>query len=170
MYHELLFGADSGLEEWLACTFLRSDTEYTDSERRTLSQHNDRVFVASIELGRRNLSHCARNNWVVAKETSWPCHFTQWRDQKSCDLTPCDCFLWGFVKSRVYANKPTIISQPKEEIRRAIAGIKPQLYENVIENFIQETRAESWGTFGKYCVPHLITMCVLYTKIKIFFE
>ena len=25
---------------------------------------------------------------------------------KSCDLTPCDFFLWRFVKSRVHANKP----------------------------------------------------------------
>lgn len=24
----------------------------------------------------------------------------------SCDLTPPDCFLWGYVKSLVYANKP----------------------------------------------------------------
>ena len=25
---------------------------------------------------------------------------------RSCDLTPCDFFLWGFVKSRINANKP----------------------------------------------------------------
>ena len=25
---------------------------------------------------------------------------------RSCDLTKCDFFLWGFVKSRVYAIKP----------------------------------------------------------------
>jgi len=29
----------------------------------------------------------------------------QW-PQKSCDLTPCDFFLWGNIKSLVYANKP----------------------------------------------------------------
>ena len=27
--------------------------------------------------------------------------------------------------------------------------------------------AESWGTFVGYCVPQLITVCVLYTEIKI---
>ncbi|GFU61672.1 uncharacterized protein TNCV_4522101 [Trichonephila clavipes] len=25
---------------------------------------------------------------------------------RSCDLTPLDCFLWGYVKSLVYADKP----------------------------------------------------------------
>jgi hypothetical protein len=30
---------------------------------------------------------------------------------KSCDLTPCDFFLWGFVKCRVYANKPQTIPE-----------------------------------------------------------
>ena len=27
---------------------------------------------------------------------------------RSCDLTPLDYFLWGYVKSLVYADKPTI--------------------------------------------------------------
>jgi hypothetical protein len=35
---------------------------------------------------------------------------------RSCDLTPCDLFLWGFVKYRVYANKPQMIPELKVEI------------------------------------------------------
>jgi len=27
---------------------------------------------------------------------------------RSCDLTPLDFFLWGFLKSKVYVNKPAI--------------------------------------------------------------
>jgi hypothetical protein len=46
---------------------------------------------------------------------------------RSCDLTPCDFFLWGFVKSRVYANKPQTIPELKVEIRRVIG-------ENAITN------------------------------------
>jgi hypothetical protein len=43
-------------------------------------------------------------------EQNWP--------PRSCDLTPCDFFLWGLVKSRVYANKPQTIPELKVEIRR----------------------------------------------------
>jgi hypothetical protein len=32
---------------------------------------------------------------------------------RSCDLTPCDFFLWGFVKSRVCANKQQTIPDLK---------------------------------------------------------
>ncbi len=35
---------------------------------------------------------------------------------QSLDLTPCDCdfFLWGFVKSKVYATQPADIPELKE--------------------------------------------------------
>ena len=46
---------------------------------------------------------------------------------RSCDLTPCDFFLWGFVKSLVYANKPQTIPELKAEIRRVVGEIEPQL-------------------------------------------
>jgi hypothetical protein len=59
---------------------------------------------------------------------------------RSCDLTPCDFFLWGFVKSRVYANKPQTIPELKAEIRHAIGEIGPQLCANVMDSFIKRTR------------------------------
>ena len=39
-------------------------------------------------------------NRVISRNAdfNWP--------PRSCDLTPVDFFLWGFLKSRVYANKP----------------------------------------------------------------
>ncbi|XP_060528432.1 uncharacterized protein LOC132703290 [Cylas formicarius] len=53
---------------------------------------------------------------------------------RSCDLTPIDFFL-GYLRSRVYRNKPNTIPELKREIRREIAGIEPQLYQKVIGNF-----------------------------------
>jgi hypothetical protein len=46
---------------------------------------------------------------------------------RSCDLTPYDFFLWGFVKSRVYANKPQTIPEFKAVIRQVTREIQPQL-------------------------------------------
>jgi hypothetical protein len=87
---------------------------------------------------------------------------------RSCDLSLCDFFLWGFVKSRVYANKPQTIPELKAEIGRVIGETELQLCENV-ENFVKRARVcqQSWGTFVGYCFPQLIAVCVLYIEIKI---
>ncbi|GFV33404.1 transposable element Tc3 transposase [Trichonephila clavipes] len=54
---------------------------------------------------------------------------------RSCDLTPLDYFLWGHVKSLVYVDKPQTLDHLKDNIRRVIADIRPQMLEKVIENW-----------------------------------
>ncbi|GFV97324.1 transposable element Tc3 transposase [Trichonephila clavipes] len=54
---------------------------------------------------------------------------------RSCDLTPLDYFLWGYVKSMVYADKPQTLDHLEDNIRRVIADIRPQMLEKVIENW-----------------------------------
>ncbi|GFT88055.1 hypothetical protein TNCV_3039481 [Trichonephila clavipes] len=60
---------------------------------------------------------------------------------RSCDLTPLDYFLWGYVNSLVYADKQSMRSNPQtldhleDNIRRVIADIRPQMLEKVIENW-----------------------------------
>ncbi|GFS73769.1 uncharacterized protein TNCV_1458131 [Trichonephila clavipes] len=52
---------------------------------------------------------------------NWPPRF--------CDLTPLDYFLWGYVKSLVYADKPETLDHLEDNIRRVIADIRPQMLE-----------------------------------------
>ncbi|GFU00265.1 uncharacterized protein TNCV_802171 [Trichonephila clavipes] len=54
---------------------------------------------------------------------------------RSCDLTPLDYFLWGYVKSLVYADKSQTLHHLEDNIRRVIADIRPQMLERVIENW-----------------------------------
>ncbi|GFW20965.1 uncharacterized protein TNCV_1714721 [Trichonephila clavipes] len=54
---------------------------------------------------------------------------------RSCDLTPLDYFLWGYVKSLVYADKPQTFVHLGDKIRRVIADIRPQMLDKVIENW-----------------------------------
>ncbi|GFV36606.1 transposable element Tc3 transposase [Trichonephila clavipes] len=42
---------------------------------------------------------------------------------RSCDLTPLDYFLWGLVKSLVYADKPQTLDPLEDTISRVIADI-----------------------------------------------
>lgn len=66
---------------------------------------------------------------VISKfaDVKWP--------PRSCDLTPLDFFLWGYVKSLVYSNKPTTLAQLETNINRAIAEIQPDLLRKVIQNW-----------------------------------
>ncbi|GFW21487.1 uncharacterized protein TNCV_1533101 [Trichonephila clavipes] len=54
---------------------------------------------------------------------------------RSCDLTPLDYFLWGYVKSLVYADKPQTLDHLEDNIHRLIADIRPHMLEKVIKNW-----------------------------------
>ncbi|GFU83727.1 DUF4817 domain-containing protein [Trichonephila clavipes] len=83
--------------------------------------------------------HTARATIDLLKETfgdrlisrfgpvNWP--------PRSCDLTPLDYFLWSYVKSLVYADKPQTLDHVEDNIRRVIADKRPQMLEKVIENW-----------------------------------
>ena len=48
------------------------------------------------------------------------------------DLTPPDFYLWGFLKSKVYINKPRTLAQLKTNIEREIAAIPRAMLEKVM--------------------------------------
>ncbi|GFX85918.1 transposable element Tc3 transposase [Trichonephila clavipes] len=54
---------------------------------------------------------------------------------RSCDLTPLDYFLWGYVQSLVYTDKPQTLDHLEGNIRRVIVDIRQQMLEKVIENW-----------------------------------
>ncbi|GFX30266.1 DUF4817 domain-containing protein [Trichonephila clavipes] len=69
---------------------------------------------------------------------------------RSCDLTPLDYFLWSYVKSLVYADKPQTLDHLEDNIRRVIADIRPQMLEKVIEN---------WTSRLDYIEPAVAVIC-----------
>ena len=54
---------------------------------------------------------------------------------RSPDLTPCDFFLWGYVKSRVYAVPVTTMEQLKDRIKDAFAHIPTEMLMSAILAF-----------------------------------
>ncbi|GFX57870.1 uncharacterized protein TNCV_3068371 [Trichonephila clavipes] len=48
--------------------------------------------------------------------TFWTCELAS----RSCDLTPLDYFLWGYVKSLAYADKPQTLDHLKDNISRVM--------------------------------------------------
>ena len=70
---------------------------------------------------------------VVSKrgDIEWP--------PRSPDLTPPDFFLWGFLKSKVYANKPKTINDLKSNIRSEMAAISAEMLARVMYNAEKRT-------------------------------
>ena len=53
---------------------------------------------------------------------------------RSPDLSTCDYFLWGYLKSRVFISKPKTIAELKQSIKEEIAAIPEQMTRQVMEN------------------------------------
>lgn len=58
----------------------------------------------------------------------------------SPDLNPCDFFLWGYLKDRIYKNAPKTIDQLKSAITREIQTITTDLLERVSDGFEHRLR------------------------------
>jgi hypothetical protein len=55
---------------------------------------------------------------------------------RSPDLSAPDYFLWGYLKERMYVNKPRTLEQLRAEIR----ALDPQTLTNVMNNAIERAR------------------------------
>ncbi|GFV37083.1 uncharacterized protein TNCV_791701 [Trichonephila clavipes] len=100
-------------------------------------------LVESLELWFQQdgaTCHTARATIDLLKDTFGDRLFSRFGPvnwpSRSCDLTPLDYFLWGYVKSLVYADKPQTLDHLEDNNRRVIADIRPQMLEKVIENWM----------------------------------
>ena len=93
---------------------------------------------APAHTTRRNLAYLHQNfgNRVISRGAingiNWPA--------RSPDLNPCDFFLWGFLKDRVYSPKPQNLLQLEQNIRREVASIPAPMATKVIRSM--RTRAQ----------------------------
>ena len=62
----------------------------------------------------------------------WPAH--------SPDLNPCDYFLWGYLKSKVYKPKPVDTEMLLRNIKREVKKISGDTCKRVIDNFIERVK------------------------------
>ncbi|GFW70986.1 uncharacterized protein TNCV_190771 [Trichonephila clavipes] len=139
------------------CSFVSgmSDTRSTEVARTPeLEEHVWREFEEQPETSTRTESAATNELWF--QQDGATCHTAcatidslkdtfgdrlisrfgpvNW-PPRSCDLTPLDYVLWGYVKSLVYGDKPQTLDHLEDNIRRVIADIRPQMLEKVIENW-----------------------------------
>ncbi|GFS50399.1 transposable element Tc3 transposase [Trichonephila clavipes] len=119
---------------------LQSSTHSFDTNREFKERGTIRTSCAELWFQQDGATcHTARATIDLLKDTfgdrlisrfgpvNWP--------PRSCDLTPLDYFLWGYVKSLVYVDKPQTLDHLEDNIRRVIADIQPQMLEKVTENW-----------------------------------
>jgi hypothetical protein len=54
---------------------------------------------------------------------------------RSPDLTPCNFFLWGYLKAKVYEQRPLTLEALKEAIRQEVSAITPEMILKVMDNY-----------------------------------
>ncbi|GFY32411.1 putative LOC100569746 [Trichonephila clavipes] len=83
--------------------------------------------------------HTARATIGLLKDTFGDCLISRFGPvnwpPRSCDLTPLDYFVRGYVKSLVYADKRQTLDHLEDNICRVIADIRPQMLEKVFGNW-----------------------------------
>ena len=75
-----------------------------------------------IWTGRRHKPHSECHNQFIGNQFWRMCYFTTGRLGRSLDY-----FLWGYVKSLVYANKPAAIDELRTNIEGEIAAVSADL-------------------------------------------
>jgi hypothetical protein len=60
-------------------------------------------------------------------DTGWP--------PRSPDLTPCDSFLWDYLKAQAYQHRPQTLEGLKEAISQEVAAIPPEMTLRVMEKY-----------------------------------
>ena len=99
-------------------------------------------------LSCRDIEHHSR---VLSRfgDQNWP--------PRSCDLTPLDFFLWGYLKSKVYVNKPTTTRALQEEIKQTLHQRNSATFmENGHGKFRQKSAympAKPWRPFARCVIP-----------------
>lgn len=68
------------------------------------------------------------NRWIGRRG------FIEW-PPRSPDLAPLDFYFWGYLKSKVYFNRPHNIQDLKDRIRNEVRLIRPETLTRVLEEF-----------------------------------
>ncbi|XP_023312530.1 uncharacterized protein LOC111692677 [Anoplophora glabripennis] len=99
-----------------------------DLPNNTIWYQQDGATPHFAVIVRDYLNQIFANRWIGPRGTiEWP--------PRSPDLTPLDYFLWGYLKSKVYFNRPNTIEELKDRIRNEIRAIQPDILHKVLQEF-----------------------------------
>jgi hypothetical protein len=59
----------------------------------------------------------------------------------SPDLNPCDYFLWGYLKDKMFSSAPWTLSEPKERINEICMQVTRGMLNHIAQNFVLRLQA-----------------------------
>lgn len=112
--------------EMLRLFFIPQLRQHAVNDQTLFQQDGATSHTARVSM---NIVNEVFPNRVISRNGAipWP--------PRSPDLTPCDFFLWGFLKSKVYEERPRTIEELKERIRLEILRIPQHMLHEVMDNF-----------------------------------
>ncbi|CAH1966184.1 unnamed protein product [Acanthoscelides obtectus] len=89
-----------------------------------IENQNDRRYIANRLMFQQD------DRWTDRRGAiEWP--------PRSPDLSPLDFFMWGHLKSKIYATQPTSLEDLRQRIVNECLQITPQILQNVRQRFEQ---------------------------------
>lgn len=121
--------------------------EVDDIEREQMWIQHDGAPAHYYREVREFLNNHYPQKWIGRDGfIAWP--------PRSCDLTPLDFFMWGYIKDRVYMSPPTTPEDMENRIRDACRTITPFILRNVGENLVK--RLNMCVQVGGHIFEHLL--------------
>ena len=104
--------------------------QFEDNHFRYLNWAQDGAPPPRSHLIRDLLSEMFQDR-VIARE-----HPTEW-PPRSPDLTPCDFFLWGFVKGNVFTTAPASIEDMRDRVVNELANLReyPEMIKKCVQGY-----------------------------------
>ncbi|GFY32436.1 uncharacterized protein TNCV_3559441 [Trichonephila clavipes] len=101
----------------------------------------DSGFVTATVTGWRSTPHIARRVKDLLRRSFGDDHvlshhFHHAWPPRSPDLSPCDYWLWGYLKSQVYRDRPKSLGMLKDNIRLQCLTITPDMLYSAVHNII----------------------------------
>lgn len=109
--------------------FLRPQlNNLNDNQRENLWFQQDGATSHTTRRALNLLQEMFPNKVVSLRgDIGWP--------PRSPDLSPCDYFLWGYLKSRVFTHRPRTLEELRAAIRQEIAAIPQDMIRRVMTRF-----------------------------------
>ena len=119
--------------EFLNNSFQMIIEHIPEEELKVMWYQLDGAPAHYYKLVRDKLDRMFPDRWIGRLgPTMWPA--------RSPDLNPCDFFLWGFIKEKIYSEDYEDFVVLRQKIQAAIDSITPEMLERVHQNFIKRCR------------------------------
>jgi len=75
-------------------------------------------------------------------------------------LNPCDYFLWGYLKDKVFSSAPQTLPELKEKVKKSCAQVTRGMLTRVVQNLVLHLQAvrESQGSYIKHIIHNATHM------------